>query len=61
MRGNRAASSREKAARVTETQATIGRAMRRAYDVSQPLTHRLSDLVRKIEQPEPAENKSQRD
>jgi hypothetical protein len=35
--------------------------MRRAYDVSQPLTHRLSDLVRKIEQPEPAENKPQRD
>jgi hypothetical protein len=59
MRGNRA-SSREKAARATEVQASIGRAMRLVYDVSQPLPDRLSDLVRKIEQPQPAGDKSQR-
>jgi hypothetical protein len=60
MRRNRASLSREKAAHVTETQATIGRAMRLVYDVSQPLTDRLADLVRKIEQPQPAGDKSQR-
>jgi hypothetical protein len=61
MRGNRASLSREKAARMTEAQASIGRAMRLIYDVSQPLTNRLSDLVRIIEQPQPAQDKSQLD
>jgi hypothetical protein len=52
MRRNRASLFREKAARVTEAQASIGRAMRLVYDVSQPLTDRLADLVSKIEQPQ---------
>jgi hypothetical protein len=60
MRRNRAALSREKAARVTEAQTSIGRQLRLEYDISQPLTARLSDLVRKIAQLQPAEGESQR-
>jgi hypothetical protein len=56
MRRNRASLSREKAqaARAFEALASIGRQMRREYDVAQPLTDRLSELVRKIEQLPPA-------
>jgi hypothetical protein len=41
--------SREKANRMRQLQASIGRCLREEYDAGQPLPDRLADLVRKIE------------
>ena len=41
---------REKAARTREVLAAIGRGLRERYDAPKPLSERLAELVRKIEQ-----------
>jgi hypothetical protein len=41
---------REKATRAREVLASIGGELRRLYDAPQPLSERLAELVRKIEQ-----------
>ena len=50
MGGKSALSLREKAARNREFLASLGRALREQYDAPQPLSERLAELVRKIEQ-----------
>ena len=42
--------SKENAEHRAEIRAAIGRMLRKTYDVEVPLTARLTDLVRKIEQ-----------
>jgi hypothetical protein len=42
--------TRERAARTKEVLASIGRGLREQYDAPQPLSERLAELVRKIEQ-----------
>jgi hypothetical protein len=45
-----ALSLREEAARTREALASMGRELRKQYDDPQPLSERLAELVRKIEQ-----------
>lgn len=46
---NRVLLSREKANRMKQVRAAIGRRLREEYESVQPLPNRLSDLLRKIE------------
>jgi hypothetical protein len=50
MGGKSALLLREEAARTRAVLATIGRGLRQRYDAPQPLSERLAELVRKIEQ-----------
>jgi hypothetical protein len=50
MAGKSALLLREKAARTREVLASIGRGLREKYEAPQPLSKRLDELVRKIEQ-----------
>jgi hypothetical protein len=49
MSGKSALLLREKAARIREVLASIGRGLREQYDAPQRLSERLAELVRKIE------------
>ena len=50
MGGKSALLLREKAARTKEILTSIGPGLRKQYDAPQPLSDRLAELVRKIEQ-----------
>jgi hypothetical protein len=50
MRRNGVLLSRENATHMAQVLAEIGRRLRYEYDTTQPLPHRLADLVREIDQ-----------